>query len=77
MSLKGLRQKRGLSQRDLADKVGISRGRIGDYESGRYGIGGMSLDMAIRLCDALKVANPRKLLESDSDCQVKENKPGV
>ncbi len=30
-------------------------------------IGGMSLDLAIKFCDALKVRNPRKLLDSDSD----------
>lgn len=66
MSLRELRQKRGLTQRELADKAGISYGRIGDYETGRYNIGGMSLELAIKLCDALKVANPRKLLEGES-----------
>lgn len=65
MGLKELRMKRGLTQRELAEKVGISYGRIGDYEQGRYTVGGMSLDLAIKFCDALRVANPRKLLDSD------------
>ena len=71
MGLRELRQKRGLTQRELADKAGISHGRIGDYESGRYDVKGMSLDLAVKLCDALRVANPRKLLEADKP---KENK---
>lgn len=67
MSLKELRVKRGMTQRELAEKVGVSYGRIGDYEQGRYNVGGMSLDLAIKFCDALRVRNPRKLLDSDSD----------
>lgn len=70
MGLKELRLKRGLTQRELAEKVGVSYGRIGDYEQGRYTVGGMSLDLAIKLCDALRVRNPRKLLESNSDSSV-------
>lgn len=65
MGLKELRLKRGLTQRELAEKVGVSYGRIGDYEQGRYTVGGMSLDLAIKFCDALRVRNPRKLLDSD------------
>lgn len=42
---------------------GVSHGRIADYESGRRPIAGMSLDVALRLCDALRVSNPRKLLD--------------
>ncbi len=63
MGLRELRLKRGMTQRELADKVGISYGRVGDYEKGRYSIRGMSLDSAIRFCDALRVSNPRKLLD--------------
>lgn len=63
MGLRELRLKRGMTQRELADKVGTSYGRVGDYEKGRYSIRGMSLDLAIRFCDALRVSNPRKLLD--------------
>lgn len=63
MGLRELRLKRGMTQRELADKVGISYGRVGDYEKGRYSIRGMSLDLTIRFCDALRVSNPRKLLD--------------
>ena len=63
----GIVPRRGLTQRELAEKVGISYGRIGDYEQGRYTVGGMSLDLAIKFCDALRVRNPRKLLDSDSE----------
>ena len=66
MSLRELRQKRGLTQRQLADKIdGVSHGRIDDYEAGRRPIEGMSLGVALKLCDALKVSNPRKLLEAE------------
>lgn len=40
MGLRELRLKRGMTQRELADKVGISYGRVGDYEKGRYSIRG-------------------------------------
>ena len=66
MSLRELRQKRGLSQQRRASKVdGMSQGRVGDYESGRIPIENMTLGMALKLCDALKVSNPRKLLEAE------------
>lgn len=66
MSLKELRTKRGLTQRELAEKVGMSRGNIAAIECGRRSEANLTLATAIRLCDALKVRNPRKLLDSDS-----------
>ena len=67
MSLKSLRLKRGLTQRQLADKVpSVSHGRIGDYESGRLPIENMTLGTALKLCDALRVSNPRRLLNDDT-----------
>ena len=66
MSLRELRQKRGYTQRQLADKIdGVGYGRIADYENGRRPIEGMSLGVALKICDALKVSNPRKLLEAE------------
>ncbi|GHM72032.1 hypothetical protein MCC00316_03220 [Bifidobacterium longum subsp. longum] len=43
----------------------MSQGRVGDYESCRIPIENMTLGMALKLCDALKVSNPRKLLEAE------------
>lgn len=64
MSLKSLRQKRGWTQQQLADHVpGINQARVATWETGRRKVGSMSLDMAIKLCDALRVSNPRKLLD--------------
>lgn len=65
MGLKELRMKRGLTQRELAEKVGMSGGNISDIESGRRSEANLTLATAIKLCDALKVRNPRKLLDSD------------
>lgn len=66
MSLRELRLKRGLTQQQLADKVpGVSAMRISDWESGRRDVGGMSLNVACRVADALRVSNPRKLLDDD------------
>lgn len=66
MGLKDLRTKRGMTQRELAEKTGVTRQRIAAFETVRPS-SGMSLDVAIRICDALKVRNPRKLLDPDSD----------
>lgn len=71
MGLRELRQKRGLTQRELAERAGLTPGNIGDIECGRRFEGNLTLTTAIKLCDALRVANPRKLLEGDSP---KENK---
>lgn len=49
MSLRELRQKRGYTQRQLADKIdGVGYGRIADYENGRRPIEGMSLGVALK-----------------------------
>ena len=72
MSLKGLRLKRGLTQEQLAAKVpGVNQARIAGYERGHYDVSNMSLGTAIKLCDALRVSNPRKLLD-DSDGHASE-----
>lgn len=52
MSLRELRQKRGLTQRQLADKSGVPHTRIATTETGSRPIENMSLGMAIKLCDA-------------------------
>ena len=67
MGLKELRMKRGLTQRELAEKVGMSGGNISDIESGRRSEANLTLATAVKLCDALRVRNPRKLLDSDSE----------
>ena len=69
MGMRELRLKRGMTQQQLADKVGMSRPRIAAYENGVNSIENMTLDKAIRICDALKVRNPRKLLDSDPDSE--------
>ena len=56
-------------QQQLADKAGLTQQRIGAYENGVNSIENMTLDKAIRICDALKVRNPRKLLDSDPDSE--------
>lgn len=66
MSLRSLRLKRGWTQQQLADKIdGMTRGRLGDYERGDLPIENMTLGTAIRFCDALRVSNPRRLLDDD------------
>ena len=67
MSLKELRLKRGYSQRELEERSGVHHNAIAKFESGERDIRSASLDTALRLCDALKVRNPRKLLDSDID----------
>ena len=67
MGLKELRMKRGMTQRELADKVGMSHGNIAAIECGRRSEANLTLATAVKLCDVLKVRNPRKLLDSDID----------
>lgn len=45
-----LRQKRGLSLRDLAELTGLDHSNIGKIENGRYNVG---IDILGRICDAL------------------------
>lgn len=66
MSLRELRLKRGLTQSQLGEKVGVSQQRLAEYELGKRSIGNMTLDNALRICDALRVSNPRKLLDADT-----------
>ena len=65
MGLKTLRLKRGLTQKELAEKAGQPRQYISKLETGERTINNVTLEMAVRLCDALRVSNPRKLLEPD------------
>ena len=60
MSLKELRLKRGCSQRDLEERSGVHHNAIAKFESGEREIRSASLDTALCLCVALRVANPRK-----------------
>lgn len=67
MGMRELRLKRGMTQQQLADKVGMSRPRIAAYESGTNDVSNMTLGNALKFCSALRIANPRKLLESESE----------
>ena len=46
------REKRGLTQRELADKVGVSPGAIGQYETAKRN---PSIEVVFRLATALDV----------------------
>lgn len=63
MSLKELRNKRGLTQRELAKRSGIPQSNIAQFESGTRGVSNMTLQTAIKLGDALRVKDLRELAE--------------
>lgn len=65
MSLRDLRIKRGMTQAQLAEKTGIPERSISRLESGGRATENISLRLAIRLGDALRVSNLRKLLDDD------------
>ena len=65
--MRELRLKRGMTQQQLADKVGMAQSRIAAYESGTNDVSNMTLGNALKFCSALRIANPRKLLDSDSE----------
>ena len=66
MGLRDLRIRRKMTQKELAAYAGMSRGYYADYERGDRPITNMTLGNALKLADALKVKDLRKLLESDS-----------
>lgn len=63
MGLAELRRSRSLTQRGLAERSGVSHVTIADYERGERKPVNMTLRNAIRLADALKVRDLRKLLD--------------
>lgn len=75
MSLRELRQKRGLTQKQLADRVdGVNQQRIAAWETGARNLGDASFNVVIKVADALKVSNPRKLLEAPSEPEESDSK---
>ena len=48
-------------------ELGEMRNKNQFISTGQRSAGGMSLNVAIRICDALHVSNPRKLLEDDKE----------
>ena len=64
MALAEIRKRNGLSQRQLAKASGVSASRIADIERGERDMRNASLATAVRLGDALKLKDLRKLLES-------------
>lgn len=63
MGLAEIRKRNGLSQRQLAKASGVSASRIADIERGERDMRNASLATAVRLGDALKLKDLRKLLE--------------
>lgn len=63
MTLKELREAKGLTQRQLADQTGIGRPVIAAYESGSKDWRNMPLERAIALADALDCPDLRELAE--------------
>lgn len=63
MGLAELRKHRNLTQRELAKLADVSNVNIAQYERGTRNPRNMTLDTAIRLADALKLRDLRKLLE--------------
>ena len=63
MGLAELRKSKNLTQRGLAERAGISHVTIANYERGDRDTGNMTLRNAIRIADALKVRDLRKLLD--------------
>ncbi len=51
----GLRDEAGLSQAQLAKRIGVSPGRVGDYEQHPERVKNMTLETSKRFADALGV----------------------
>lgn len=53
-NLREIRKSKKITQGQLAEKVGCSQGRIGDYENGRCTIENITLGVALKLANALE-----------------------
>lgn len=63
MALAEIRKDKGLSQRQLAKVSGVNVSRIADIERGRRDMRNASFATAVKLGDALKLKDLRKLLD--------------
>lgn len=63
MSIREIRESKGLTQQQVATRAGLSRPRLSEYERGVRPVANMTLAQAARLADALKLKDLRKLLE--------------
>lgn len=52
-NLREIRKSKQLTQGQLAEMVGCSQGRIGDYEKGRCTIENITLGVALKISNAL------------------------
>lgn len=52
MGLRELRLKRGMTQQQLAEKLGVTQQHVAAYENGVNSISNMTLAKALRMCDA-------------------------
>lgn len=64
MGLRKLRHRRGLTQTELAEHIGMKQPSLSQYERGVRNIHLMSLDNAVKLCEILE-CTPQELLEPD------------
>lgn len=49
--IRDIRQARGMSQKELADKLGVNQSMISDYETGKVDL---SLTKAVKIADILE-----------------------
>lgn len=61
--IKEMRVAAGLTQKALAEKSGVNIRIIQKYETGEYGTKNMTVDTAIRICDALGIDDIRDLVK--------------
>ena len=57
----------GMTRQQLGDKAEMQRVNIVQFETGIRNLRTASFDTALKLCDALHVSNPRRLLEDDEE----------
>lgn len=64
MNIKEIRQAKGITRIQLEKMAGLTPRAIEPYEQGRRRQNGMSLDVAIKIADALGI-HPRELLDDE------------
>ena len=69
-NIKALREEKGISQMELAKKVGVSHTTVRNWDHGRTGL--EVFDLVARLCEALD-CHPRDLMTSEESELLKKN----
>lgn len=69
-NIKTVRQKKGISQQELAEMLGVSQSRVSDIERGRNNVEGYTLGLAYKIANALSCSVDALFVENEAGQQM-------